>query len=165
MVIGPCGAGKSTASHRIAASLSLPLYHLDKLHWSDGWVEGSKDELRTALDPIVASDSWLIDGNYGSTMEMRLARADTIVYLDYSIALCLWRAAKRVWQYCGRSRPDMAEGCPERFDLEFFRYIASWNSHAKPRSESLIAGSDARILRFKNPRQLDQWLSKLESKS
>lgn len=165
MVIGPCGAGKSTASHKIAAALSLPLHHLDKLHWSDGWVEGSKDELHRALAPIVASDSWLIDGNYGSTMEMRLTRADTIVYLDYSIALCLWRAAKRVWQYRGRSRPDMAKGCPERFDLEFFRYIASWNSHARPRTENLITGSGVRILRFKNPRQLDQWLSKLESKS
>jgi adenylate kinase family enzyme len=165
IVIGPCGAGKSTASHRIATALGLPIYHLDKLHWSAGWVEGSKDELRAALAPIVASDCWLIDGNYGSTMEARLKRADTVVYLDYPITLCLWRAAQRVWFYRGRSRPDMAEDCPERFNFEFFWYIANWNRHARPRTENLLKASEARILCFKKPQQLDRWLSNLESRS
>lgn len=162
MVIGPCGAGKSTVSHRLAALLDLPLTHLDKLHWKPGWTEGSKDDLRTALAPIVAQDRWLIDGNYGSTMDMRLARADTVVYLDYSIALCLWRAAKRVWQFNGETRPDMGEDCPERFDWEFFRYIANWNHQARPRTESLLAGSKARILRFETPKALEAWLTTLE---
>jgi adenylate kinase family enzyme len=128
-------------------------------------VEGSKDELRTALAPIVASDCRLIDGNYGSTMEARLKRADTVVYLDYPITLSLWRAAKRVWFYRGRSRPDMAEDCPERFSFEFFLYIANWNRRARPRTENLLNGSEARILRFKKPQQLDRWLLNLESRS
>jgi adenylate kinase family enzyme len=128
-------------------------------------VEGSKDELRAALAPIVASDCWLIDGNYGSTMEARLKRADTVVYLDYPITLCLWRAAQRVWFYRGRSRPDMAEDCPERFNFEFFWYIANWNRHARPRTENLLKASEARILCFKKPQQLDRWLSNLESRS
>jgi adenylate kinase family enzyme len=128
-------------------------------------VEGPKDELRAALAPIVASDCWLIDGNYGSTMEARLKRADTVVYLDYPITLSLWRAAKRVWFYRGRSRPDMAEDCPERFSFEFFWYIANWNRRARPRTENLLNGSEARILRFKKPQQLDRWLLNLESRS
>ena len=162
MVIGPCGAGKSTASHRIAAALNLPLYHLDQMHWRAGWVEGTVDDLIAQLDPIIAQSRWLIDCNYGSTMEPRIKRADTIVYLDYLIPLCLWRAAKRVWQYRGQARPDMAEGCPERFDYEFFKYIANWNINARPRTEALLKGSEARILRFDNPRQLEAWLSELE---
>ncbi|WP_299192514.1 topology modulation protein [uncultured Erythrobacter sp.] len=163
MVIGPCGAGKSTASHRIHYLLGLPLHHLDKLHWRAGWIEGSKEELHADLAPILASDSWIIDGNYGSTMEPRIARADTIVYLDFPIRLCLWRAFKRVWQFRGRSRPDMADGCPERFNLEFFLYIAAWNHRARPRTEKLLSGSHDKIIRLKNPRELEDWLARLEA--
>lgn len=162
LVIGPCGAGKSTASHRIAAALGLPLYHLDQLHWKPGWVEGSKEELGAALAPILVQDRWIIDGNYGSTMEQRLERADTVIYLDYPIYLCLWRAAKRVWTFRGKTRPDMAEDCPERFDLEFFRYIANWNHHARPRTEALLAGSEGRVHRFIHPRAFEEWLVQLE---
>ncbi|WP_233994319.1 topology modulation protein [Erythrobacter litoralis] len=149
-------------SHRLAALLGLPLTHLDKLHWKPGWVEGTKEELLAALAPIITQDRWLIDGNYGSTMEMRLSRADTVVYLDYPIRLCLWRAAQRVWSLRGRTRPDMGEGCPERFDWAFFRYIAGWNHHARPRTEGLLRGTDARILRFETPQALDAWLAELE---
>ena len=163
MVIGPCGAGKSTLARRLADTLQLPVTHLDRLHWQPGWVEGSKDELHQALKPVLAQERWLIDGNYGSTMAPRLARADTVIYLDYPIRLCLWRAARRVWTYRGRSRPDMTEGCPERFDREFFQYIATWNFHARPRTEGLLRQTDARILRFRNPRALDAWLDSLES--
>ena len=164
IVIGPCGAGKSTASRRLAELMHMPLFHLDKLHWNAGWVEGSKDELREALTPILAQDRWIIDGNYGSTMEQRLARADTIVYLDYPIPICFWRALKRVWQSHGKTRPDMAEGCPERFDFEFFHYITMWNWKARPRTERLLTGHEDKVHRLKNPAALESWLNNLESK-
>ena len=163
LVIGPCGAGKSTASHRIAAKLGLPLHHLDQLHWRAGWVEGSKQELLDDLAPILASEHWVIDGNYGSTMVPRLERADTIVYLDFPIVLCLWRAAKRVWKFHGQSRPDMAEGCPERFDGEFFRYIFNWNRDARPRTEALIAPHRDKVIRLEHPQELESWLRDLET--
>lgn len=163
LVIGPCGAGKSTASHRIARVSGLPLYHLDKLHWRPGWVEGSTDELNEALLPIIDQERWLIDGNYGSTLKTRLARADTLIYLDFPVRLCLWRALKRVWNFRGRSRPDMAEGCPERFDLDFFLYILKWNRNARPRTERLIQDFDGTLLRFRKPLDLEIWLTKLES--
>jgi len=126
LVIGPCGAGKSTAAVEIGGLLGLPVHHLDRLHWRAGWVESTRDELRAALAPILAGERWLIDGNYGGTMDERLARADTVVYLDYPTWLCLWRALARVWRYRGRSRPDMAPGCPERFDLAFVFYILTF---------------------------------------
>ena len=165
MVIGPCGAGKSTASHRIRKALSLPLFHLDKMHWRAGWIEGSKEELHAELAPILASEEWVIDGNYGSTMEPRLWRADTIVYLDFPITLCLWRALKRVWMYRGHSRPDMAEGCPERFNLEFLLYIATWNKNARPRTERLIASVSEKVIRLKDPQELESWLNRLETRN
>lgn len=162
MVIGPCGAGKSTVSRMLSQTLKLPLYHLDMLHWKEGWIEETQAQLRSDLAPILAQDRWLIDGNYGSTMDIRIERADTIVYLDFPIALCLWRALKRVWQYRGRSRPDMTEGCPERFDLDFFLYIASWNWNARPRTERLLDGHEHKVHRLNNPAALNRWIEILE---
>jgi len=88
LVIGPCGAGKSTAAVELGQVLGLPVYHLDWLHWREGWVESSREELLEALAPILASGRWLIDGNYGGTMAGRLERADTVVYLDYPTWFC-----------------------------------------------------------------------------
>jgi adenylate kinase family enzyme len=161
IVIGPCGAGKSVASVEIGRVLALPVHHLDRLHWREGWVESSREELVAALEPIVAGERWLIDGNYGGTMAGRLARADTVVYLDYPTWLCLWRALKRVWRYRGRARPDMAAGCPERFDAAFFLYILTFRRGPRRRTEERLAGHEAKVLRFRRPAELSRWLSGL----
>lgn len=161
LVIGPCGAGKSTLSAALGQRLGLPVHHMDQLNWRSGWVESSKDELRTRLDAIVAGDRWLIDGNYGGTMEPRLARADTVVYLDYPIRLCLWRLLRRIWTYRGRTRPDMTEGCPERFDLAFFFYVLTWNRGPRVRTEEKLKDHKGKIVRLKSPRALQAWLDAL----
>ena len=127
MVIGPCGAGKSTLSFKLANCLQLPLFHMDKLGWRAHWIEAPKDETLRDLEEILQQDSWLIDGNYGSTMPQRISKADLIVYLDYPILLCFWRVLKRTWKGHATVRPDMSEGCPERFDLDFLLYILAWN--------------------------------------
>ncbi len=161
LVIGPCGAGKSTLSVELGRRLSLPVHHLDRLHWQPGWVEGSSEELVERVAEITATDRWLIDGNYGGTMAPRLARADTVVYLDFPIRLCLWRALKRFWTWRGRSRPDMTEDCPERFDLEFLFYIVRWNQGPRPRTETALKGFEGTLIRLENPRALQDWLARL----
>src|SRR5687768_9451090 len=161
LVIGPCGAGKSTAAAELGRLLDLPVHHLDRLHWRAGWVEGSREELVEELAPIVAGERWLIDGNYGGTMAERLERADTVVYLDYPTWLCLWRASKRVWRYRGRARPDMAPGCPERFDLEFFLYILTFRRGPRLRTEARLRGHEDKVRRFRRPAELARWLASL----
>lgn len=161
LVIGPCGAGKSTLSVELGKKLGLPVFHMDQLNWRPGWVEGGKDELRAKVDAITATDRWLIDGNYGGTLEGRLRRADTVVYLDYPIRLCVWRLLRRIATYRGRTRPDMTEGCPERFDLEFFLYLLAWNTGPRPRTEARLRGYEGRIIRLANPRALQNWLKSL----
>ena len=161
IVIGPCGAGKSTVAVQLGPLLDLPVHHLDQLHWREGWVESSREELEAALAPILAGERWLIDGNYGGTMPARLARADTVVYLDYPTWLCLWRAFGRVLRYRGRTRPDMASGCPERFDAEFFRYILTFKSGPGRRTEERLAGHEAKVKRFRRPGELRAWMRSL----
>lgn len=161
MIIGPCGAGKSTLAFQLADRLGLPLIHMDKLNWQPGWVDSPDDELRTRVEQAAAGDRWLIDGNYGGTMAPRLERADTVIYLDYPITLCFWRMLKRVWRYRGRVRPDMTEGCPERFDLEFMWYLANWNRGPRQRTEARLRGYEAKLIRLSNPGALEAWLDSI----
>ncbi|MGX7926199.1 AAA family ATPase [Tsuneonella sp. HG094] len=159
LVVGPCGAGKSTLSHELARRLDLPLFHMDRLAWKTGWIDSTHDELRAALAPILAGERWLIDGNYGGTLPERLARADTVIVLDYPIPLCLARIVRRYRQYQGRSRPDMTEGCPEKIDFEFVRYVATWRLGPARRLEASLRDWDGRIVRLRNPLETEQWLA------
>lgn len=157
MIIGPCGSGKSTLARDLAPRLGLPLIHMDQLGWQSGWVETDKAELDAALAPVVAREAWLIEGNYGSTLAPRLERADTVLYLDFPIRLCLCRLIRRVITLRGQSRPDMPEGCPERFDPAFFWYVLTWNRSPRPRTERAIAPHAHKVVRLRTPRALALW--------
>ncbi len=159
LVVGPCGAGKSTLAFALADRLGLPLYHLDKLYWQPGWVEGDDDQLDARIEEIVAGDRWLLEGTYGRTLPLRLPHADTVVYLDYAIPLCLWRLVKRIWRWRGATRPDMGDGCEERFDLAFMTYVAGWRSGPGKRLEKALAGYEDKVVRLKSPRETDRWLA------
>ena len=157
LIIGPCGSGKSTLARELAPRMGLPLVHMDQLGWQAGWVETEKAELHARLAEAVAQDQWLIEGNYGSTLAPRLERADTVIYLDFPIRLCLWRLAKRIRSNRGRSRPDMPEGCPERFDAAFFWYVMTWNSGPGPRTEAKLADYTGTVIRLRTPEALARW--------
>ncbi len=163
LVIGPCGAGKSTLAVDLGKRLNLPVFHMDKLSWKSGWVDSNAEEVRGKLVAITATERWLIDGNYGSTLTERLNRADTVVYLDFPIWLCFWRVVRRVIAYRGCTRPDMTEGCPERFDLEFMLYLLRWNSGPRPRTEEKLASYGGELVRLKNPVELAYWVNKFPS--
>lgn len=162
LIIGSPGAGKSTLAHALAERAGLPLHHLDRIHWLPGWIERDRNEARAAVEKVLASERWIIDGNYGSTMAQRLPRADTVVWLDYPTSLCLWRALRRWWQFRGASRPDMTEGCPERLNLEFLLYIARFRSTWHHRNAALLAGFDGQIIRLNDPSATRRWLDTVE---
>ncbi|WP_379921428.1 topology modulation protein [Erythrobacter sp. R86502] len=157
MIIGPCGSGKSTLARELAPRLGLPLVHMDQLGWQAGWVETDKAELVGRLADAVTQSTWLIEGNYGSTLAPRLARADTVIYLDFPIRLCLWRLIRRVTTLRGQSRPDMPEGCPERVDAAFFWYVLNWNSGPRVRTDRALVPYADKVVRLSSPQQLAQW--------
>jgi adenylate kinase family enzyme len=161
LVIGPCGAGKSTLARKLGNKLALPVFHMDQLNWRPGWIESSKAEIIAKLEQIVQGDRWLIDGTYGGTLVERLKHADTVLYLDYPIRLCVARLLRRIWTYRGRTRPDMTEGCPERFDLEFLIYLLRWNSGPRIRTEARLKGHEDKIIRLHSPDELQNWLASL----
>ncbi|WP_019507741.1 DNA topology modulation protein [Pleurocapsa sp. PCC 7319] len=124
-IIGSCGAGKSTLAKALGGKLNLPVIHLDAYYWQPGWQESNQDRWLETHQKLVKGDRWIIDGNYGGTMDIRLTAADTIIWLDFNRYLCLWRVIKRYLEYPGKVRPDMAAECPERLNWEFLQYV--WN--------------------------------------
>ena len=161
LVIGPCGAGKSTLAVEVGRRLQLTVFHMDQLNWKPGWNESSKDEITAKLRDIVATERWLIDGTYGGTLPPRLDRADSVVYLDFPIKLCVRRLLTRIWTYRGQSRPDMAEDCPERFDLTFLIYLIRWNSGPRIRMETCLIGHEQKVIRVTSPAELQHWMDSL----
>lgn len=125
VVVGSGGAGKSTFSRRLGEITGLEVIHLDSVYWRPNWTEPPKDAWAATVARLIQRDSWIMDGNFGGTRELRMRAADTIIFLDLPRRLCLYRGAKRAILYYGRRRPDMAGGCNERLDREFLLWI--WN--------------------------------------
>ena len=125
LLIGSCGAGKSTFSKRLHSITHLNLIHLDTYYHKPNWGKPSVEEWQAINEELVKGDNWILDGNYGGTMEFRMQHADTVIWLDLPRIVCTYRILKRTLQYRNQTRSDMAEGCNERFDWEFTKYV--WN--------------------------------------
>jgi adenylate kinase family enzyme len=162
IVIGSGGAGKSTFSRLLGEKTSLPVIHLDKLFWHPNWTRTPEDEWIEIVRREIARDEWIMDGNFGGTREMRLQACDTVIFLDMPRWLCIYRILKRTLFYRKETRPDMAEGCDERFDLEFIMWVWNYTKGGRQRVvEQLKSFSSKRIIMLKSTREADEFLELL----
>ncbi|PTQ85499.1 adenylate kinase family enzyme [Trichococcus patagoniensis] len=155
VVIGCSGSGKSTFSRKLHHLTGNPLYHLDKLFWLPDWELRSAEEQDRIQKERIKEDKWIIDGNYQRTLPIRLGRADTVIFFDYPRRVCLYRALKRVLLNRKRTRSDMGEGCPERFDWEFMKFIWNFNKNNRPGLVALLGQVPDGIVihHFRRPRE------------
>jgi adenylate kinase family enzyme len=123
LILGPSGAGKSTLAVELGSRLGLPVIHLDAHFWQAGWVESERVDFAARVDRLADQPSWVMDGNYSYTLEHRLERADQVIYVQATRWRCLANVTRRWLTHRGTQRPDMADGCPEKIDLEFVRWI------------------------------------------
>ena len=162
VIIGCPGSGKSTLARELGEKLNLTVVHLDRLWWTKGWENVSLEEFDERLENALKLDSWIIDGNYSRTMDARLEKCDTIIWLDYSRAACLRGMFQRVILNHGKVRPDMAEGCPERFDWEFFKYIWNFNKNNRVLNQTRIAKTKhAKAIVLKNRKEKQAFLESI----
>lgn len=136
-VVGPGGAGKSAFSVELAERAGLPLVHLDRHFWRPGWVRTPRGEWRALQETLFSDPNWIADGNYQGTYDIRLRRADTLVILALPRFSCVAGALRRLLKNWGQA--VQAEGCPERFDVDYLRWIWRYPDEGRSRLDAAIA--------------------------
>ncbi|MGG2094625.1 topology modulation protein [Bacillus sp. S13(2024)] len=168
MVIGiSAGVGKSTFARNLAEILYIPVYHLDAFYWKPGWVEASIEEFSTAQQDIVNQHQWIIEGNYSNTFEIRAEHADTIIYLELPLYICLYRVIKRWLTNIGKTRPDMGAGCKEKIDWDFIKFIyTTYYPRKRKMAERLqffqSLGSKKVIITLKSKQEINSYLENIK---
>jgi adenylate kinase family enzyme len=169
VILGPSGAGKSTLARRIGERVGLPVVHLDAIYWNPGWVPTEVGPFRERIAEAAAGDAWVMDGNYTRHLDLRLQRAEAVIWLDLPRYVYFPRSVWRSIRNLGRERGDIGPGCPERFELSFFRdWVWTYPTRSRARHAQLLANlpaginaiilrSTAEVAKFANdlPRSLD----------
>lgn len=153
IVIGCPGAGKSTFSRFLRDKTNLPLYYLDMLWHKPDKTNITRDEFDQKLADILKQDRWIIDGNYGRTLEMRLKSCDTVFLLDFPLEVCLQGAKERV----GKPREDMP-WVEETLDQEFKEWIENFSKDRLLHIYELLEKhKDKNIVIFKSREELEKY--------
>ena len=161
MIIRCCGAGKSTLARKLHQKTDLPLIHLDQHFHLPDWQEPSREDWIGINQELLKSDHWIMDGNYGSTIDMRLSTADTVIFMDYPTVKCYWRVIKRIWKYHGQVRPDMPEGCRERLDIDFLHYVATFGIRKRPGLMKKIEAFNGKKVFIRSDKETAEFLEML----
>jgi adenylate kinase family enzyme len=167
LVIGSGGAGKSTFARRLGKLLDIEVIHLDALYWNEGWVETPKAAWAETVAELVKRDSWIMDGNYSGTFDIRLKACDAVVFLDMPRLLCLWRVLKRLMIYRNRTRPDMAVGCNEKFNWEFILWVWNYPKRTRPKIIDWIRENSGskKVIRLRSPAEVEMYLTNVSKTS
>ncbi len=156
IVIGCPGSGKSTFAKVLHEKTGLPLFHLDMMYWNADKTKVEKTVFRQRLSDAIEQSEWIIDGNYGSTMELRLQACDTVFFLDYPVEVCLDGVKERR----GKVRTDMPWiEAEDEEDAEFMEFIQSYNEESRPVVLELLKKyEDKNIYIFRNRSEADEFL-------
>ena len=154
IVIGCPGSGKSTFARALHQKTGIPLYHLDLMFWNADKTTVEKSVFLARLCAVLEKDAWILDGNYASTMELRLAACDTVFFLDYPLDVCLDGIRARR----GKPRSDMP-WVEDGEDAEFTRFVKSFDTQQRPKILALLENySDKNIVVFENREDAQSFL-------
>ena len=162
-IIGYSGSGKSTLAQLLSERLSLPVLYVDTIQFLPGWVEREREEKLALMRGFLEANDktgWIVDGNYSNLeFERRMKEADLIIFLNFNRVDCFIRAYKRSRAYKNKTRPSMTEGCDEKFDGEFKKWLLLEGRSKKRgmRFKETIAKYPEKSVVLKNQRQLDKF--------
>lgn len=166
-IIGNPGSGKSTLAAKLHALTGIPVYHLDQYYWKPGWKRPDRAEFAKIHHELCDWDSWIIEGMAVRHFDYRAEKANTIIFLDIPLWLCLYRIFKRAITCYGKIRDSSAKDCPERMpSREFLNYVWNFNRKHKPIVESLLEKykNQKEIFVVKNNTELNKLIKMFESK-
>ncbi len=165
VIVGNAGSGKSTLARVLGKRLGLTTTYLDALFWQPGWVKPDAEAFRARIREAVAGGRWVCEGNYDQhTFDLRLPRADLIIWMDTPRLICLIRVILR--SALNRPRPDIPADCNEKLDREFvafLRYVWTFDRTHHPRIEArrLAHGPMIPVVRLRNVRQISRFVQSL----
>lgn len=153
--------GKTTFSKKLAQKLNLPLIHLDQHYWKPNWTKPSSEEWQNTVLNLTKGKVWIMEGNYKSSLNIRIPACDTIIFLDYPRILALWRAIKRYLQSTRQQRPEIGDN-REKIDLPFLKWIATY-PREKILSEIEKYRQKQKLIIIKSPKELDVFLKQVST--
>jgi len=163
-IFGSPGSGKSTLARNLGQALGLPAVHLDSLFWQPGWVESTQEDMAPRVLAAAMEDAWVIDGNYRVYhLDVRLERATAVIILDIPRLTRMWGILCRTVSHAGRSRADLAPGCPERFDWAFTQF--AWRSPSRQMAAENSASAErygVPCIVLRSRRQVKKFLARVE---
>ena len=158
IVIGCPGSGKSTLSRALHSKTEIPLYHLDMMYWNADKSTVEKRVFLQRLSEVLQKNEWIIDGNYASTMELRMQKCDTVIFLDYPLDICLDGIESRQ----DKARSDMPWVESGQYDEAFIGFIKAYNSQSRPQVMALLEKySDKDIHIFHSRDEADVFLREI----
>jgi len=168
-IVGAPGSGKSTMALAIGERLSLPVFHMDHIHWKPGWVARDRTKKIVLARDVLAREQWVFEGGFSAIQSERVARAQMLIWLDLPLGLRVWRVAKRTIRWFGQVRPDMQEGCPEGLNpemIKFFRYIwdTRYSARAKIAASLVPLPENLVLVHLTRPRDVREFLDNLRAK-
>lgn len=156
IIIGCSGAGKSTFSRKLQKATGIELFCLDAIYWNKDSSHITREEMRDKQKEILKKDSFIIDGNFRNTLEMRIAQADLIFFFDLPTETCIEGAKNRKF-----GRPEMP--CELPVNEELIDFIKNFNSDAKPKILSLIKMYNKKAVVFHSRKEADEYIDKINS--
>lgn len=161
-VIGCGGSGKTHLANRLGALLDLPVTHLDAHFYDAAWTPLPAAEFAAVQRHLVARGRWIIEGNHSSTLPIRFAAADTVIFLDLPAFTCLVGIVRRHWRYRGGQHAD---GVYDRLSWEFVRYVVGYRRRVRPGVRRLTAedAGHARVVTLTSRRQARRFLARLRA--
>ena len=134
IIIGCCGSGKSTFARQLHACTGIPLFHLDQLNWNADKTTVEKEVFLKRVQDVIQKNSWIIDGNYGSSIEMRMQACDTVFFLDYPVDICIQGIHERV----GKVRADMP-WVEDEVDEDLIEFVKNYEREDRPEVLNLLS--------------------------
>jgi cytidylate kinase len=164
VILGSCGAGKSTLARKLVSKLDMKVYHLDRIFWQRGWKAKSMGTRIDSLQGFVQEKRWIIEGNYLSTSQLHLEKADTIIFLDIMPLVCLQRILKRHYIYRKRSRRDIPEGCTDKLTFRRIWKVLTFPFHGRKMiKQKLLNHHTKQIIWLRSPKEVEYFLAQLET--
>ncbi len=160
--MGSPGSGKSTFARRLSQIAGIPVVSLDALYWKPGWQPSEAAEFEARLADAIRLPRWIMDGDYiWWAGDLRRSLADAVIWFDLPRRTCMVGIMSRIATSYGRVRPEMAEGCPERIDAEFFRYVWTYRRVQRPKLSRYLKGlrADQSLICFTDRAQANRYLA------